>query len=1073
MTTRLLLTLCICLLSAALAGQSFPLVKGKILDADSHRPISGATLTAANSRILGFAGDDGYFSFPVKSAGDSLHVTAVGYKALWVQIPRNDTALLIAMHTDPGALSEVIVSTGFQKLPRERATGSFDFIDAKLISRTVSPDFLSRIENLSPGLLVNHGDAASTDQFLIRGRSTIYANARPLIVLDDFPYDGDLGSINPNNIESISVLKDAAAASIWGARAANGVIVITTRQGRTTRPRLELLSTLTWKQRPDLYNVRTISPADFIEAEKSLFASDYYATDEFYNSINYGHPSFTPVVELLRAERDGLITATEADEQINSYKTHDVRGDISHYLYQPSLSQQYALNLSGRGEGATYFLSAGYDRAQASLAGQHSWRLSLLSRNTLRVSKWLSVDGSLSYTQGTQYLNGNQGYNFSGGGRSFYPYARFTGDDGEPADLDMYYNKQFTDTAGQGMLLNWKYSPLRDLHEQVYTITTRDLMAGAGLSLIITPWLSADIRYRYQYQEIATWNLYTDSSFYARNMINNFTRIDFATGSVSYPVPKGGILYTAASGLSSHQGRAQLNIHKSWSYHDISAIAGYEIKHLVTGNNSSGYRYGYDPSIAQFDNMIDYTADYPQYSNVYGAARISSGGSVGAYTDNYLSWYANGAWTLKDRYIFSGSFRRDEANLFGVATNMKGNPLWSAGAAWLLHKEPFIRAKWISQLKLRGTIGYSGNVSRAASAVSTITYFPSAGSTPLQYATILNPPNDRLRWEKVRMINLGVDFEILDRRISGTVEYYLKKAEDLLGTAPVDPTLGVAGVNSPSFFGNLASMKGHGLDMQLNTENIRSRLYWNTTLNLSWAASRVTRYLMPVAASAAPYINSDINPLVGKPLFELFSYPWAGLDPATGAPLGYLNGKPSTDYNGIFNSTPLDSVVDNGNRQPLLFGALRNTLGWKNFSLSFTLSYKFKYYFRRTSVQYGSFAYWTAHADYAKRWQQPGDEKTTSVPSYTYPVDPQRESFYANASVLVEKADNIRLEDINLSYDLDSSTFKKLPFAHLRIFLLATGLGPVWKANKQGIDPYYDNIPLERPSFSAGINLSL
>ncbi|MFT3701206.1 MAG: SusC/RagA family TonB-linked outer membrane protein [Agriterribacter sp.] len=1069
-----LVTFIYCCLTFSVHAQSIPSFKGRVVDAVSQQPITGVTISNKTGKVLSISSDSGYFTLKLKTLQDSVVFHAVGYLRMAVRLKADDSLLFIRLQPSGDVLTEVFVSTGFQKLPRERATGSFDFIDNKLINRTVSSDFLSRIENLTPGLLINHGDAASTDRFLIRGRSTIYSNAQPLIVLDNFPYDGDLASINPNTIENISILKDAAAASIWGARAANGVIVITTRQGKSVQPRVELIVNVSYKPKPDLFNVHSISPADFVEAEKNLFASGYYETEEYYNSINYGHAPFTPVVELLRAERDGLVTPADAQAKIEAYKKHDVRNDISKYLYQSSLNQQYAANLSGRAGGLNYFMSAGYDRNLLSLTGQHNGRLTLLSHNSLKVNRWLSMDAGIQYTQGQQQLNGNQSYQFiSNASKYFYPYAQFTSADGSPAYLDLYYNKQFSDTAGNGLLMNWKYSPIRDLHEQQYQITTRDFMANTGLSFTITPFLSADIKYRYEYQIVSTYNLYTDSSFYVRNLINNFSQVDYSTGTVNYPIPKGGILYNAVSETFSHQGRAQLNFHETWNRHNVSAIAGYEIKNLRTKSANSGYQYGYDASIAQINNTIDYTSYYPQYSNAYVTSRIGSGSTVAATTDNYLSWYANAAWTLNDRYIISGSYRKDEANLFGVATNLRGNPLWSAGAAWLLHNESFFHTPWISSLKLRGTIGYSGNVSRAVSAVSTISYYPSAGSTPLAFANILNPPNDKLRWEKVRMINIGTDFELLKGRINGTIEYYWKKAEDLLGAAPVDPTLGIAGINYPSFFGNLASMKGNGLDMQINSRNLEGKISWSTSINFSYTTSRVTRYLMPVASSAAPYINNSITPLVGKPLFELFSYPWMGLDPTNGAPRGILNGKASSDYNSIFNNTPLDSITDNGNRQPLLYGALRNTITAGNFTLSFTLSYKFKYYLRRPSLDYQSFAYWTAHADYAKRWQKPGDERNTNVPSFVYPIDPQRESFYTNASILVEKADNIRLEDINLSYDLDRSGYKKLPFAHVRMFVLVTNAGAIWKANKAGIDPYYNNIPLDKPIYSTGIQLSL
>ncbi len=196
------------------------------------------------------------------------------------------------------------------------------------------------------------------------------------------------------------------------------------------------------------------------------------------------------------------------------------------------------------------------------------------------------------------------------------------------------------------------------------------------------------------------------------------------------------------------------------------------------------------------------------------------------------------------------------------------------------------------------------------------------------------------------------------------------------------------------------------------------------------------------------------------------------MDQATGDPLGILNGKTSNNYSKLL-TVPLDSMVFHGSSIPVYYGAIRNTLNYGNISMSFNISYKFDYYFRKTSVNYYNLANtWSGSGDYAKRWQKPGDELITSVPSFVYPINSTRDAFYQDAAVLVDKADNIRLEDISLSYDIDKNLWHTMPFGHIRVYFYASNLGVLWKANKDGIDPYYNNVPKLGKAFSMGLNLT-
>ncbi|MBE7179480.1 MAG: TonB-dependent receptor plug domain-containing protein, partial [Mucilaginibacter polytrichastri] len=404
---------------------------GAVINTDTKKGVENATVRALRSGFAVTTDENGRF-FISTLANDTLLVSSVGYQNRKVAAGKPAAPLLVELAPIAGQLQEVTVNTGYQRVPKERATGSFDVVNNAQLNRRVSTGVLDRIENLTPGVLFDR-NAGAPDALLIRGRGTLYANAAPLIVVDNFPYDGDIGNINPNDVESVTVLKDAAAASIWGARAGNGVIVITTKKGRTVKPRVELNNNVTLVQKPDLYNVSTMAPADYIELEQWLFGQGYYANDEYFNSINYGHPPFTPVVDLLIKGRDSLLTPSQVAEQIALYKGRHAKDDISRYLYRTAVNQQYALNVSGSSDRLNYYASAGWDRNTNNLVGSGYSRISLRSQNTYTINPKLQVSAGLSYAESLTMSGDNPGFALnSGSGKGLYPYAQLADDKGNP-----------------------------------------------------------------------------------------------------------------------------------------------------------------------------------------------------------------------------------------------------------------------------------------------------------------------------------------------------------------------------------------------------------------------------------------------------------------------------------------------------------------------------------------------------------------------------------------------------------------------------------------------------------------
>ncbi len=1052
-------------------------VYGKVVSTD-NTPLAGVDLVLQKSKHRATTGVDGNFRFESVDLNDTLIVRLVGYQAKHIPVAfSKGMPVQIILEANTNALEEVTVSTGYQDIPKERATGSFVKITHELVNRSVTTGIIDRLENITPGLSFNRqqvAGAAAPDPLLIRGRGTIYANAAPLIVLDNFPYDGDLNNINPNDVETVTILKDAAAASIWGARAGNGVIVITTKKGHSARPTIEFTSNTTFQQRPQINNISKISAPDYIELEKFLYGKGFYNSD-IANTTS--HPPLTPVVELLAAKANGSIAAATADAQIESYKSADARNDISKYLYRPGLNQQYALAVSGNTGSNNYYLSGGYDRNLSTLVGQLNQRVSLRSQNSFRISKKLQVDAGLLYTQSIASSGNNPGYSLSNGaGKALYPYARLVDNNNTPVTITENYRDAFAQGATAKGLADWSYNPITDIGNEDNTTKTSDFLINTALRYQLNNSFSAEIKYQFENSLGSTIDMRNPSSFFARNLLNQFTQVNATTGVLSFPLPAGGIQDISNSSTISNQGRVQFNYQHTWrGIHDLTAIAGSEVRELdIIGNQSR--QFGYQPDRATIIPNIDYVTQFPLYNNLTQKSQIPLKQSYSSKTDRFVSYYANAAYSFRKKYILSGSARRDEANLFGVSANQKGTPLMSVGAGWLLSDESFYHSSLFPKLKLRATYGSNGNVSRLTSAYTTAK-FSTAFSTPAIDATISSPPNEKLRWEKVKIWNFGLDAASKNNTVTASIEYYHKNATDLMGQAPVDPSSGLivnGGVTS-LYYGNVAAMTGNGWDMEISSHNLRGKLGWTTTLIGSYASSLVTNYLLPATGAASTYMaisGSTINPVIGKPVYAVFSYAWAGLDPVTGDPMGFLAGSASKNYTGIANNK-LDSVKYNGNVLPLYTASLRNTFNWKHISLSFIISYKGGYYFRRPSIIYGSlFSNWTGTADYSKRWQQAGDENHTSVPSLVYPAVSARDNFYQYAEVLVEKADNIRLEDINLAYDLDKSNWSRLPFPHLRVYLYVSNAGLLWTANKQGIDPNYIGVPKESPRVSLGVNIN-
>jgi len=1046
-------------------------VNGQVQSAATGEVIAGATIRLADGSKGTVSDANGKFSIAIPKDTATLYISFIGFKTqkLPVRWPVNKPIAVLLEHGS-SLLNEVTVSTGYQTLSQERATGSFSRISGQLLDREVSTDVISRLDGIAPATFFDKRVQSNSplNSISIRGISTIFSNAAPLLIVDNFPYEGDPANINPNDVENITILKDAAAASIWGARAGNGVIVITTKKGRYSQPlRITVNSSITTADKPDLFYFRQMSSSDFIDVEEMLFGKGYYRSA--LNSSR--HPPVSPVVDILSREQAGALTADQANTQINALRGLDVRNDFEKYIYRRPLNQQYAFAMNGGGENASYQFSAGYDNNLGNILASQYDRLTLHAANNFKVLKYLELSTALTYTlshtaAGNTTSPFGYGQIIPNGKSALYPYAQLADAAGNLLPVPKDYRLAYTDTAGQGRLLNWNYNPVQEARLADNKTKASDILLNLGLKYEISPDLNAEVKYQYEGSGTAGRQYNSPDGYYARNLINRFTQV--SGNSVIHIIPPGGILDLSNSDLDADKIRGQLNYSHTWQQeHQLTAIAGIEVSqtHTTSNNNRT---YGYNADILTYAN-VDYVNAYPIYGNLSGPDYIPANTSFGDLTNRFVSYYTNAAYTYKQRYTLSASARKDESNLFGVNANQKGVPLWSTGLSWNFSDESFYKLTWLPYLRLRTTYGYSGNVNTSLSAYTTLQYQGPNPYNNLPYADVVNPANPSLRWEKTGMLNLGLDFATKNRRISGSIEYYVKHSTDLLGAAPVDYTTGFDYLTL-----NSADTKGHGLDLQLNTVNLAGQFRWETAVLFSYTHSEVSKYLLPyTSASAYASFGLSIAPFPGKAPYGIYSYKFAGLDHNTGDPLGIVNGQHSTDYGTIlYNSSPAD-LVYSGSALPVTFGAVRNTVSWKGLSLSANISYRLGYYFRKQTISYSAlFSKWVGNADFEKRWQKPGDESFTTVPSLVYPANSSRDNFYQYSTATVDKGDNIRLQDIRLAYDINKGSLKKLPFSAVQLYCYMNNIGLLWRANKDHLDPDYGSSYPAPRTYALGLKLN-
>jgi TonB-linked SusC/RagA family outer membrane protein len=1064
-----------------LSTQQTSKVRGKVLNAETKEPMPGVNVILKSIKKGTVTNSSGDFELDVPENG-TLSFSFIGYLAEDVTI-NGQTFIKVLMTEDITSLGEVkVVSTGYQKLPKERATGAFGTISANELARTSSPNVLQRLEGLVAGMqvLVTAGDrtfdyynttkginspthtAGSTDYNLnIRGVSTINGENFPLLVVDGAITEMDISNFNPDDIENITVLKDAAAASIYGVRAANGVIVINTKRGKNDiAPQINFSTNLMFAEKPDLGYIKTMNSAQQLDYEKELVDRGFIYSipaSSYYNASYV----FSKGTNLALALKAGSITQTEYDAQVKTLSAIDNKSQISKYLLQKAQSQNYNISISGGSTSSNYYYSASYSKEEPNTVRNYGQRLTLTANNNWKLFNWATLSTSLKGTF-FKYVTDGISLNslYKSNQYTLMPYDLLADENGNGISYNRY-NPTWTSTLSSAYK-DWTYNYLDELKNADNTQKNDNYIATINLQVPIYKGLSASAQYSIERTYSKQRIYYNQDTYYMRNILNYFTSPTATTNSLG--ITNGGALSVLNTNENNYNLRAQLDYDYTFAeMHHVTALAGTELRETNMGQGGETL-WGYNPTTGYTDTNIDFnTSDY-NYATVAG---YNSGFYYGGYPYQYdkrrrfLSYYGNAAYTLMDKYTATASVRYDDYNNFGLDRKYRATPLWSSGLKWIVSKEAFMQnIAWVNNFDIRASYGVNGNLSLSTYPYTAIYMSGSDYTTGQSYAGISSPANPELKWEKVYNSNLGFDFTLFNRRLNGTFDVYRKNSKDLLYAFPISAVY--VGSISTTLTQNAASMINKGVDLGLNgTLLVVNEFQWNLGGTFSYNTNKITDTYFNESkyTSYYGYYPFGIGLLSGYPQDKLLVYRNAGLDENG---LTQVYDEDGNKIKATQTSITSFGVFKNvGRTTAPYYGNINTTLKYKGFSLYALFTYKFGSVFLKPSINnYITSAYRTNYdlsADIAKRWKKIGDENTTDVPGLNGTSTAITYSLYRYmySDINVLKGDYIRFRQLSLSYQIPDKFISKYHIKGAQISVSANNLGLLWTANKQGYDPDY------------------
>lgn len=1058
-------------------------LSGRVITAD-QTGIPAVSILGIQSNKTAFTNDNGDFAITVPENETMLIFSSIGFEDSRVMLGTS-RVVNITMKQRVGNLRQVeVVSTGYANLPRERATGSFGVVTAKDLEKIPVPNLINRLEGQVAGVQLNitesdnsfvYGNLTGSVQgngsydITIRGATTLNGgvNKKPLLVIDGFPSEMDIRTINPADVAQITFLKDAAAASIWGARASAGVMVITTKKGKANEgaPKISFTAGAGFNGKPRLNSLPMMNAAQMIDYEQEL-VSKGFITDPA-NLPGYNQRPISTAVDWIFKKQRGEVTQSQQDSMFNILKSRDSRGQVQEYLLRPASTQHYDLSISGGSLNHTYFVSGAYDKENTSSKGTGGERLTLSMNQDFKFFKNITFSANLRGSWFRFNQNGQGIGVYARSGTPLMPYDQLVDDSGNPVSYARaYYSGRLSSLEGQGYL-PWRFNYINELENADNTTNESNYAASLGLNIPIINGLSFNAQYMVERANSSVKAYYSEQTYFTRNTLNVATSVG-ADGKLVHGIPTGGILSTNDLTKNNYSMRGQLNFNRNFlGKHQVNALAGSEVRQTIDGN-SANLLYGFNPQ-SQYHKPVDYVTPYTTVDGYQ--YNIQNGQSYSNQLRRFLSYFGNFAYTYDGKYTLSGSARYDDYNNFGLDKKYRAKPFWSTGVSWNATKEQFLQnVNWLDNLTFRATYGINGNISLSALPYDQISLISSYYQFPYDpYAIILYPSNPALRWEQTGVYNVGADFSMLNNRLSGSLEYYYKKGKDLFATFPVDNTTGFDNLTR-----NTATLTGKGIDLSINGIIIKKKDFeWSGRFLFSYNTNEVTDARYNITSTLLQSGGSG-GPIQGYASDYVFAFRYAGLD-KNGSPL-VLSAKGDT-VNSYQQLKSVDDLKYMGRLAPPFFGSLTQTFRYKSLTLYVMATYKMGYVFYRPVPseypgRYGLTNYETSNL-IAERWRKPGDEAFTKVPGLSGNSGTSQARYtYADFNIL--PGDHIRLREVSLTYDVPMKIFQRLPIKGMSISGAARNLGMIWVKNDLGIDPDFppSTRNLKLPP-SASYNFSL
>ena len=1028
-------------------------VKGRIVDT-LNKPIPGVTIKVRNKSVGTTSDQNGNFSFSHNAEpGDILEITMVGYFKE-VLIAKADMKNIV-MRINTAQVEEVhlTLQTGYQNISKERATGAYVHVNSEDLEGKLQTNFMDRVEGLLTGMNLssNKWDANPQNQnnklgIEIRGRSTIDAEASPLLVVDGMPFEGDLSAINPNDIASMTVLKDAAAASIYGVRSSNGVIVVTTKSGKAGDNRINYSNTLSFKGLPKRSYLNQMSSEELVNFQQEMFN---------LSSLNPAalnqRAALNDVYALLYKHKAGTISEQTLNQELDKYRGRNRFANMDEFLNNVVLDQQHNLSLSGGTERLTYHYSLNYTKPGDYTRGAPTNQsIGFNLRNSLKLTEWLQLDAHVIGKNGRK--KGDNGFNFYneylGSTTSKASYYMLRNEDGSPAQ---WYNakSQFEiDRLNNLGLKDETFRPLDQFHNQYDQSANKYLNLNFSAHFNILKGLTGNLYYQNERTESLLSYTYREDWHAAKELVNNATQIQ--NGIPKFNIPEGGQFEETRSNRDSYTLRAQFNYENSFAgLHEINSIVGAERRQIHT-QSTNLFKYGYDEHSLAYKGI-----DESAFGKTINGTEALSGRLIlnrrekgfQDVMDRFIALYGNSSYTYAKNFTLSGSIRIDQSNLFGVDIKSQYKPMWSVGA---LYRLPNFNQTWINRLAMRLTYGINGNVPKETGPylISRMSPYQSYYHGGL-YAEITSPPNPSLRWERTESVNLGFDFAILKQRLIGSLDLYSRNTSDLLAPTTIDPTSGWTSMKM-----NYGDMQNRGVEISLSGKIIaKADFSWNSMLNYAYNKNKITNLYIQ-QSTVSSYIGNPQNRLE-VPMGSLYATNYAGLN-SKGEVQAY---KKDGSLVASTNELAVEDLIHAGTVVPPHSASWTNSFRYKKLTLSMMFIFKGGHVLRTVHPTFLTRAVdnltYTTNLDRLdlNYWKKSGDENDPNLaPAYKLGASAAIQDLYNAADKFVEKGDYIKLRDLSLSYELPKDLIGKAKFTHIRI----TGqiINPWrWAANSQNLDP--------------------